>query len=149
MATAQFDSIVQELMELWGGRMPVWEEFKAAHYHGRVRASKLIANQVFWDVDIPRFPALLWGFIVPSVGVLVALAAPFVLHFLWKVSYWLIPVIWIGGFWLLFKLLQESACEAVKNAAARNQRVYTGLVSRGMFLFSPQDAAQEITKARR
>ncbi|HKF53334.1 MAG TPA: hypothetical protein VKB26_13545 [Candidatus Acidoferrales bacterium] len=128
---------VKELTEMWDGRMPTWEEFKATHQQGFVRTDKSLALKFFWDVGVPKFHALLWGFVVPVGGALIILAAPIVLHFLWRVTYWLIPVIWIVGFWFLFKVSQESACEAVKHAAAKNQRIYDALVTRGAFLFEP------------
>ena len=137
-------SIVRKLAQMWGGRMPTWEEFKLAHERGVVRTNKSLAYKVFWDVGVPKFRALVFGFIIPVVGALIVLAAPVVLSIMGKLSYWLIPVIWILGSWLLFKVCAIAACEAVKDRAVRNQKIYESLVKRGGFSFAPEELASQV-----
>jgi len=46
-------SAVQDLKEMWGGNLPMWEDFKKASKNGRVRANKTVAAEAIHMKGIP------------------------------------------------------------------------------------------------
>jgi hypothetical protein len=62
-------SIAKKLVELWGGRVPTWEEFKQASKERRVRVNKGIASKTLeTSAKLGSEPKTFWiiyGVIVP------------------------------------------------------------------------------------
>lgn len=53
----------KDLTELWGGRLPTWEEFKEASQGGRVRVNKTVAAQAIHWKGMPTAMMVLYGIV--------------------------------------------------------------------------------------
>ncbi|MGB6822697.1 MAG: hypothetical protein WBE21_11505, partial [Candidatus Acidiferrales bacterium] len=56
----QAEPATKELSEMWGGRMPTWEEFKSAHRQGSVRTNKRLALRAVWNPGVSKFRVFLY-----------------------------------------------------------------------------------------
>jgi len=128
-------SVMRSLLEMWGERMPTWEEFKQAKAAGRVSTDKAIALRAIHWRGVPKTWMVIYGILTPWIGFLVVPMA-IAMYFFRGVSGWWI----LGGVctaWFFFSVTKEGACEAIKDAATRDEEMYEALVKRGAFLFGP------------
>ena len=128
-------SVMRSLLEMWGERMPTWEEFKQAKAGGRVSTDKAIALRAIHWRGVPKTWMIIYGILTPWIGFLVVPVA-IAMYFFRGVSRW-----WILGSvctaWFLLSVTKEGACEAIKDAATRDEEIYEALVKSGAFLFGP------------
>lgn len=143
---AQFERldsiIVEDLTEMWGGRMPTWEEFRSSHSRGIVRVNRHLAYKSFYGNAAVRkacAPRFGFGFAVPVGGALAIFAIPILACFVLKLSYWFVPLGWLVISPLFYKLLEREACRGLETGAARNENLYETLVRQGAFLFPRQE----------
>jgi hypothetical protein len=126
---------VDELRRTWGGRVPTWEEFRAARKEGRVRTHKGLALDAVWWRGMPRMGQALFGLVTPCATFLV-LPAAIGAHFFLGTSGW-----WILGSavaaWCFYKESQIGACRTIETAAESNPGLYDLLVNNGAFLIRP------------
>lgn len=135
------DFVMRSLLEMWGERMPTWEEFKQANAGGRVSTDKSIALHAIHWRGVPKTWMVIYGILTPWIGFLVVPLA-IAMYFFRGVSGWWI----LGGVctaWFLFSVTKEGACEAIKDAATRDEEMYEALVKRGAFLFGPSLSSGE------
>jgi len=131
------EDAVRRLTEMWGGRLPTWQEFKSASQDGRVRVNKTIASEAIHWAGMPTSMMVLYGIVTLWVAFLLV---PIVigLYFFDVVDGW-----WILGSvsvaWFLIRVSRDGQCEGIKTGAERNEALYAALVKNGAFLFEPRD----------
>lgn len=128
-------SILGDLKTRWNGRLPTWEEFRAANKSGRVRANKSIGMKAINLQGIPRSFWFLFGIVTPWGMYIVPLACA-ILAILGIWGWWTI-IVGLFASWFLYKVTLEGAADAIRHGAAENELLYQALVSKGAFLFSP------------
>jgi len=126
---------IKDLTELWGGRLPTWDEFKIANREGRVRVNKTVAAQAIHWKGVPTAMMVLYGIVTMwTAFLLVPVMVGF--YFFDIVSGW-----WILGAvvaaWFLIRVSRDGHCEGIKMGAERDEGLYTALVGNGAFLFAP------------
>jgi CheY-like chemotaxis protein len=138
-------STVKALCEMWGDRLPTWEEFRQAKRAGRLRTDKSVAMHAIHWRGVPKGWMVIYGILTAWAACLVV-PITVALYFIRDVSAW-----WIFGSaftaWFLFKITQEGSCEAIKDAGTRNQSMYEALVNSGAFLFEPSLPLSEKQKS--
>jgi hypothetical protein len=135
------DGITDDLIKLWGGRLPTWEEFKAANKRGRVRANKNIGIKAIGLQGVPKSFWILYGVLTAS-AVLVVPIACILLSILGVIEWWYIIVSFFVSLFL-YKLTLEGAAEAIKCGAEKDEALYWHLVRKGAFLFDPEEIKNE------
>jgi len=129
------NSIADDLKNVWGGRLPTWDEFRTASKADSVRANKDIGIEAIGLKGIPRSFWLLFGVVTPC-GVFAVPIGCIILAIFGVVGWWtLIPG--LSASWFLYKVSLEGAANAIRYGAEENEALYNDLVSRGAFLFSP------------
>jgi len=128
-------SVVEQMKESWGGRLPSWEEFRKASDDGRVRTNKNIAAQAVYSQGVPKAYLIIYGIITIWMGFLV-FPATAVAWFFFDFSAWWIAAALIAG-WFLIKVSRDGHCRAIEEGAKRNKDLYEVLVSAGAFWFEP------------
>jgi hypothetical protein len=126
---------VMELLKVWGGRLPNWEEYKKAYRDGRVRGNKTVAAQAIYLEGIPKPYLIIYGIITLWLGFLMFPITAIAWFFLDFSAWWI-----LGSFfaaWLLVKISREGHCEGMKHGAEINEELYEALVNNGAFLFLP------------
>ena len=127
----------KEIKEVWGGRLPTWEEYKRAKRDGRVRANKTVAAQVMDAEPIPKAFFILYSVISLWVGFLIFPATLVAWFFLRFNALWILGAVLAA--WLLVKVSREGHCEGMKAGAVRDEDFYEFLVRSGAFLFGPAE----------
>jgi hypothetical protein len=132
---------VDELRRTWGGRIPTWEEFKAARKEGRMRIDGLLAGEAVEGRWARWTPNSYFG-PVTALAALLVLPAAIGAHFFLRTSGW-----WILGSavaaWCLYKVSKNIAIRGVETAAEANPELYYLLVNNGAFQISPPEAGVE------
>lgn len=129
------NGIARDLQNLWGGRFPTWEEFKAANQAGRVRTNKGIGIKAIGLKGVPRSSWFFFGVATPC-GMFAAPILCLILAICGIVGWWtLIPALFAS--WYLYKVSLAGAADAIRYGAVDNEALYQALISRGAFLFSP------------
>ena len=127
---------VKDLTNLWGGRLPNWEEFKEASREGRVRVNKTIAAQAIHWKGMPTAMMFLYGIVTMWTAFLLV-PVMIGLYFFGLVGGWWILGGLVGA-WFLIKVSRNGHCEGIKMGAERNEGLYEALVGNGAFLFAPR-----------
>ena len=128
--------IVAEVEAMWGGRLPSWGEFRRAVRDKRVRVDPTVAVEAVHWQGMPPGTRLLYG-IVTNWAAFLLLPGLFVLHqFGRSVTDW-DSVLGLLGTWFLFRVTLKGSCEAVRQAAEEDERLYRALVEYGAFRVSP------------
>lgn len=130
----------QDLAAKWGGRLPTWEEFKAASRAGRVASNKTVAAEAIWLTGMPRLPALFYGAVTIWVGFLLAPAAIIAWLFFGWSAWWI-----LGGFAgcaFLISVSRNGHCTVMEAGCEQRRDLYEFLVAKGAFDFDPDRSAQ-------
>lgn len=133
------ENAVKDMRELWGGRLPTWDEFKKANNQGRVRVNKDLANNLILmrraSGGVSKAYILVFGSVILWVAFLVSPIA-IALYFLIGISGW-----WILGSlglaWYLIKVARKGQCNALRIGAEADEQFYLALINHGAFLFGP------------
>lgn len=129
------EAAVRELIELWGGRLPTWDEFKSASREGRVQVNKTVAADAIHWKGVPKSMMVLYG-IVTMWTAFLAVPVMIGLYILDVVDgWWVLGAVF--GAWFLIKVSRNGHCEGITMGAEQNEELYTELVSNGAFLFTP------------
>src|SRR5271156_2849122 len=108
---AMHDSITNDLVNAWGGRLPTWAEYKIANKSGRVRANKNIGMKAIYLQGVPRGFLFLFGIVTPW-GMCAAPVACIILAILGVWGWWtIIPGLFTS--WFLYKVSLEGAAAAI------------------------------------
>jgi CheY-like chemotaxis protein len=128
-------STVKALCEMWGDRLPTWEEFRQAKEVGRLRTDKSVALHAIHWRGVPKAWMVIYGILTPWAACLVV-PITVGMYFIRNVSaWWIFASVFTA--WFLFRITQEGACEAIKDAATQDHKMYEALVDSGAFLFGP------------
>lgn len=126
---------VRQLQEAWGGRLPTWDEFKAASKNGGVVVDKTVALSAINLQGMPRGPAVFYGVVTMWAGFLVVPVSLVAWVFFGWSGYWILGAVAAALF--LLSVSRNGHCEVTLMGAERDQTLYDLLVSRGAFLFLP------------
>ena len=127
---------VAEVAAMWGGRLPSWREFRRAVRDKRVRVDPTVAVEAVHWKGMPPGTRMLYG-IVTNWAAFLLLPALFILHqFGRSVTDW-DAVLGLLGTWLLFRVTLRGSCEAIRQAAEEDARLYHALVEYGAFHITP------------
>lgn len=129
------NSVAEDLRNLWGGKMPTWDDFKTAAKKGRVKANKTVAAQVINKKGIPIAYSIIYGVLTLLIGFLIIPATMLLWFFLDFSAWWLLVSVFGAVFFV--KLSRAGHCEGMIHAAEGNEKIYELLVNNGAFLFSP------------
>ena len=127
---------VRKMEEMWGGKLPTWEDYKKAYKSGRVRANKTVAAQVIFMKGISKAYLIIYGIITLWLGFLLFPATVIAWFFMDFSAWWILGAFFAA--WFLVKVSREGHCEAMKHGAEKNEKFYEILVNNGAFLFSPE-----------
>lgn len=131
-----FESIVNRLKDAYGGELPSWEYFKCVPFN-KIRLNRTIALLTTYMDGLPKWYKLLLNIIPLNLGMY---ATPIILiiwlfvhfSFAWVILALILSIIFV-------KFTRNMQCLAMYRLALGNEEIYKLLVSRGAFLFYPED----------
>jgi len=129
------EAVTHRLMQHWGGRLPTWEEFKAAKKAGHVKVNKTVAAEAITWRSVPVSFRYFYGVALPWISFLLV-PATLVAWPILGFSGWLVLGSFVGA-WFLLKVSREGHCDGISIGAEEDEAFYDLLVRNGAFLFYP------------
>jgi hypothetical protein len=129
------ESVMRELRERWGGRLPTWDEFKKARKVGGVTINKGIAQKAISIPGVPKAYYWVYGVVTPCAMFLVPIISILTYLFGYGNGWVVFGCFFVG--YLLYKVTFVGACYGVLDGAERNETLYQRLILNGAFLFGP------------
>ncbi|WP_040370967.1 hypothetical protein [Alkalidesulfovibrio alkalitolerans] len=124
-----------EVVELFGGRVPTWDEYREAYEAGRVRADRSVAGRTYDAACMSKFGKAHAR--LTALVSLIALPSSLLAYFFWdKSGWWILCGLAISVFF--GKVSREVQCECIKQGAYVDENVYEVLFDMGAFLFGPK-----------
>lgn len=128
-------SAASQLKEAWGGRLPTWDEYRAAVKAGAVQANRTIALHASRTAPVSIIARVLYGIALPWLGFLV-IPACIVAAVLGWVSWWWLIGAAIAAY-VLTKIARDGQCTCLIEGAVRDEWFYRLMAGRGALLFKP------------
>lgn len=135
------EAALNQLLAVWGNRLPSWDEFRAAAQEGRVRVAKnfWLPSQVY--PQRYRGDLYLFTLINPSLAVLIFLASLAYALF-WGASWWWVAIGGVAAIYLL-SVATNGLAQTMLLAARDDRLFFDCTICRGVFYFAPPARSEE------